>query len=48
MGNLITSHPSNLAWLEVENERYGPPILAALATKSHAAVQALLKAHNKI
>jgi hypothetical protein len=40
MGNLIRGHPSNLLWFEVEHERYGPPIFAALATNSGEAVEA--------
>lgn len=44
--NLIKYHPNNLSCFEVEegDERYGMPILAAVATNSHQAVQALLKA----
>ncbi|KAF4466642.1 Pfs NB-ARC and Ankyrin domain [Fusarium albosuccineum] len=42
--NLVAIHPSNLSCFEAEAERYGPPLLAALATGSHEAVHALLKA----
>ncbi|KID95301.1 Pfs, NB-ARC and Ankyrin domain protein, partial [Metarhizium majus ARSEF 297] len=44
MANLVTRHPSNLACFEVQDERYGAPIFAALATNSGAATRALLKA----
>ncbi|KAH0594295.1 hypothetical protein MHUMG1_08134 [Metarhizium humberi] len=44
MANLIGRHPSNLAGFEVQDERYGTPIFAALATDSGAATRALLKA----
>ncbi|KAF5010322.1 hypothetical protein FDECE_3527 [Fusarium decemcellulare] len=45
--NLVAIHPSNLSCFEAEDERYGPPLLAALATGSHEAVYALLKAQAK-
>lgn len=45
MSNLIKVHPSILSYLEVEDERYGLPLFAALATKSEEAVQIFLKAH---
>jgi ankyrin repeat protein len=48
MGNLIRSYPSNLLWFEVEYERYGAPILAALAANSGKAVEAFLNAQAKI
>ncbi|WAO96059.1 Hypothetical protein NCS54_01372000 [Fusarium falciforme] len=44
MGNLISRHPDKLSCFEVEDERYGPPIFAALATNSREAVCTLLKA----
>lgn len=44
MGNLIRAHPSNLSCFEVEDERYGPPIFAALATNSIEATWAFLEA----
>ncbi|KAK8923034.1 Ankyrin repeat domain-containing protein 50 [Metarhizium anisopliae] len=44
MANLIGRHPSNLSGFEVQDERYGAPIFAALATDSGAATRALLKA----
>ncbi|KAI9784937.1 MAG: hypothetical protein M1839_001132 [Geoglossum umbratile] len=45
MSNLIRSHPSILSCLEVENERYGPPLFAALATRSEEAVRTFIEAH---
>ncbi|KID93484.1 Pfs, NB-ARC and Ankyrin domain protein, partial [Metarhizium majus ARSEF 297] len=48
MGNLIRSHPSKLSCFEVEDERYGAPIFAALATNSDEAVRALLNAQAEI
>lgn len=42
--NLINCHPEKLSCFRVEEERYGPPILAALATGSHEAVCAFLRA----
>ncbi|KAK2593104.1 hypothetical protein QQS21_009194 [Conoideocrella luteorostrata] len=48
MGNLIRFHPFNQLCFEVENERYGPPIFAALATNSGEATRALVKARVKI
>lgn len=47
MGNLIRRHPDKLSCFEVEDERYGPPIFAALATSSREAVEALLKAQAR-
>ncbi|KAK7404060.1 hypothetical protein QQX98_010146 [Neonectria punicea] len=43
LASLIGSHSSNLSCFQVEGERYGWPILAALATGSHEAVRTLLK-----
>ncbi|RYP71044.1 hypothetical protein DL769_004757 [Monosporascus sp. CRB-8-3] len=48
MGNLLKGHPSNLSCFEVENERYGTPIFAALATNSGEAVRTFLKARVEI
>jgi hypothetical protein len=42
MPALIRVHPSNQSCFDVGDERYGPPIFAALATGSDGAVQALL------
>lgn len=44
MPNLIRIHPSNLTFLEIEDERYGFPLLASLATGSESAVKAFLAA----
>lgn len=43
--NLIKCHPDKLTGIKVEEDRYGPPILAAVATGSHEAACELLKAH---
>ncbi|KAF1962472.1 HET-domain-containing protein [Byssothecium circinans] len=43
MPNLIGVHPHLISCLEVENERYGCPFFAAMATGSKEAIQALLK-----
>ena len=40
--NLIKIHPNNLSYLEVEDERYGLPFFAALATGSKEAVQTFI------
>ncbi|KAI9773186.1 MAG: hypothetical protein M1840_008307 [Geoglossum simile] len=45
MSNLIRSHPSILSYLEVENEYYGPPLFAALATRSEEAIRTFVEAH---
>ena len=45
MSNLIRVHPSALSYLEVEDERYGLPLFASLATGSKEAVRAFLEAH---
>ncbi|RYP69743.1 hypothetical protein DL769_005194 [Monosporascus sp. CRB-8-3] len=42
---LIRAHVNCQSYFEVENERYGLPILAASATKSNAAIQAMLELH---
>lgn len=44
MSNLIRGHPSILSYLEVEEERYGSPLFAALATRSEEAVQTFVEA----
>ncbi|KIW74257.1 hypothetical protein Z517_12197 [Fonsecaea pedrosoi CBS 271.37] len=43
LSSLIRVHPSNLSCFDVEGERYGPPIFAALATASDEAVQTFLR-----
>ncbi|KND87822.1 Ankyrin repeat domain-containing protein 50 [Tolypocladium ophioglossoides CBS 100239] len=48
LANLIRCHPSKLSCFEVEGERYGTPIFAALATDSGEAIRALLKAQVDI
>ncbi|KAI3321060.1 hypothetical protein HD806DRAFT_211328 [Xylariaceae sp. AK1471] len=40
---LIRAHANRQSCFKIENERYGPPILAASATKSSAAIQAMLE-----
>ncbi|KAH0544912.1 hypothetical protein FGG08_000992 [Glutinoglossum americanum] len=45
MPNLIRAHPSILSCFEVEKERYGPPLFAALATGSEEAVRTFVEAH---
>ncbi|KAH0556849.1 hypothetical protein GP486_005359, partial [Trichoglossum hirsutum] len=46
MSNLIRGYPSILSCLEVEEERYGPPLFAALATRSEEAVRTFVEAHT--
>ncbi|OAL39280.1 hypothetical protein AYO20_01598 [Fonsecaea nubica] len=43
LSSLIRIHPSNLSCFDVEGERYGPPIFAALATASDEAARTLLQ-----
>ncbi|KAK5467499.1 hypothetical protein LTS15_000472 [Exophiala xenobiotica] len=43
LSSLIRIHPSNLSCFDVEDERYGLPILAALATGSEEAMRTLLE-----
>jgi len=43
MSSLIKVHPTNLSCFEVGNERYGAPIIAALATRSGEAVRTFLE-----
>ena len=45
--HLIANHPSVLSYLDAGNERYGPPLLAAIATGSDRAVRAFWKASMK-
>ncbi len=40
MSNLINARPCNLSCLDVEKERYGPPLFAAMATGSKEAIRA--------
>ncbi|KAL6228878.1 hypothetical protein BDW75DRAFT_125123 [Aspergillus navahoensis] len=47
LADLIHIYPHLESWLDVGNERYGPPIFAARATKSHKAAQALLEAQTR-
>lgn len=42
--NLISCHPNRLSYFEVESEYYGIPVLAAMATGSHDAVSAFMRA----
>jgi ankyrin repeat protein len=42
MPNLIKIHPNKLSYLEVEEERYGLPLFAALATGNKEAVQTFI------
>ncbi|KAL3449841.1 hypothetical protein BJX65DRAFT_294467 [Aspergillus insuetus] len=44
LADLIHIHPHLESWLDVQDERYGPPIFAARATGSHEAAQAILQA----
>lgn len=44
-GNLIGCSPSNSNCFEQEDQQYGMPIVAAVATDSRLAVRALIKAH---
>jgi len=46
MSNLIRVHPSALSCLKVENEGYGPPLFAALATGSKEAVRAFVEVYT--
>ncbi|KAL2072869.1 hypothetical protein VTL71DRAFT_12212 [Oculimacula yallundae] len=41
--HLIRTHPRRESCFEVGDERYGPPIFAALATENNEAVQAMLE-----
>ncbi|KFY30276.1 hypothetical protein V494_08201 [Pseudogymnoascus sp. VKM F-4513 (FW-928)] len=44
LASLIRIHPQMESCFDIESERYGPPILAALATGSQEAVQSILEA----
>ncbi|TGJ64637.1 hypothetical protein EYR41_010681 [Orbilia oligospora] len=48
LSNLIRIHPDRYSCFEVESERYGPPLFAALALGSHEAVQVLLEAQAQV
>ncbi|MCJ1422111.1 hypothetical protein MMC32_008482, partial [Xylographa parallela] len=47
MSNLIKAHPSALSCLEVGEERYGPPLFAAMATGSKEAFQVFEEALHR-
>jgi hypothetical protein len=47
LADLIRIHPQNESCFSVENERYGLPIFAALATGSYKAVQTFLEVQAK-
>ncbi|KAF2688457.1 hypothetical protein K458DRAFT_428036 [Lentithecium fluviatile CBS 122367] len=47
LSSLIRAHPSAISCLEVGKERYGPPLFAALATRSGEALQAFVDALSK-
>ena len=46
--SLIKVYPDNSAYFKVEDERYGPPIFAALATNSAEAARTILEALAEI
>jgi ankyrin repeat protein len=48
LAELIRIHPQRASCFDVENERYGPPILAALATGSYDAIQTILEVQAEI
>ncbi|KAF3182641.1 hypothetical protein TWF788_005955 [Orbilia oligospora] len=48
LANLIRIHPDRYFCFKVESERYGPPLLAALALGSHEAVQVLFEAQAQL
>jgi hypothetical protein len=48
LAELIRVHPQRRSCFEIENERYGLPIFAALASKSHEAVQTFLEVQAEI
>jgi hypothetical protein len=48
LANLIRIHPQRESCFNVESERYGLPILAALATGSHEAVQRFLEVQAEV
>ncbi|KUL89124.1 hypothetical protein ZTR_06032 [Talaromyces verruculosus] len=43
--NLVRVHPRVMSYLEIEKERYGTPLFAALAMGNRAVVEAFLGAH---
>ncbi|RAO66274.1 uncharacterized protein BHQ10_002286 [Talaromyces amestolkiae] len=43
--NLVEVHPLVMSYLEIEKERYGTPLFAALAMGNRAVVRAFLRAH---
>ncbi|KAL8366631.1 hypothetical protein RB595_010476 [Gaeumannomyces hyphopodioides] len=47
LAHLIRIHHEPTAFFAVREERYGPPIFAALATESHGAVEAILQGIQK-
>ena len=48
LADLIRIHPQRESCFDVQSERYGPPIFAALATGSHEAVQTFLEVQAEI
>jgi hypothetical protein len=48
MAALIRVHPSNRLCFDVEDERYGPPLFAALATSSHKAIESLVEVYLRM
>jgi Cdc6-like AAA superfamily ATPase len=48
LANLIRVHPRRAFCFDVENERYGAPILAALVTGSYKAIQAFIEVQAEI
>ncbi|KAF3226663.1 hypothetical protein TWF191_004486 [Orbilia oligospora] len=48
LANLIRIHPDRYFCFKIESERYGPPLLAALALGSHEAVQVLFEAQAQL
>ncbi|KAH7399590.1 hypothetical protein BKA66DRAFT_407142, partial [Pyrenochaeta sp. MPI-SDFR-AT-0127] len=45
LSNIIKIHPSKLLCLTVEQERYGPPLFAAIVARNKEAVRAFLEAY---
>lgn len=48
LADLIRIHPQRECCFDIGSERYGPPIFAALATRSYEAVQAFLEVQAEI
>ena len=48
LADLIRIHPQRESCFDITDERYGPPIFAALATGSHKAVQTFLEVQVEI